>query len=264
MSLDAKDALAASAVAIASARAAGKIQRERSGSVGEIRYKGQIDPVTEIDLLCEEEIIRRIKETFPGHDILAEESGESVTSGSKNKWIIDPLDGTVNYAHGYPCYCVSIALEHEGDVVLGVIYNHVLDELFAAEKGKGATLNGKPISVSPITNLRKSLLVTGFAYDVGHSDNDNLDHFGNFIKQCQAVRRPGSAALDLVYTAMGRFEGFWELKLNSWDVAAGFLIMQEAGGQVTKLDGNPLSVYDREILASNGLVHDEMVEILKK
>lgn len=263
MGLDAKEALAAASVAVEAAMAAGKIQRQRSGHVGEIRYKGQIDPVTEIDTLCEQEIVRRIKESFPDHDILAEESGDLIKSGSKNKWIIDPLDGTVNYAHGYPCYCVSIALEHEGRVVLGVVYNPVLDELFAAEKNKGATLNGKPIAVSPIAGLRESLLVTGFAYDVGHSPDNNLNHFGNFIKQCQAVRRPGSAALDLVYTAMGRFEGFWELKLHAWDMAAGQLIVEEAGGTVSRFDGGPLDIYGNEILASNGRVHQAMIEVLK-
>lgn len=245
--------------------AAGKIQRERRDRIGKIHYKGQIDPVTEVDTLCEREIVRRIKESFPDHDILAEESGDLAgKAGSKSKWIIDPLDGTVNYAHGYPCYCVSIALEHEGGVVLGVVYNPVLDELFAAEKGKGATLNGKPIAVSPITDLQKSLLATGFAYDVGHSPENNLDHFGSFIKECQAVRRPGSAALDLVYTAMGRFEGFWELKLHAWDMAAGQLIVKEAGGTVSRFDGSPLDIYGNEILASNGQVHHAMIEVLKR
>ena len=159
---------------------------------------------------------------------------------------------------------MSIALEHEGEIIVGVVYNPCLDELFVAEKGKGVTLNSDPISVSTISKLKDSLLVTGFTPEVVHSLNDNVDVFRNFMKASQAVRRPGSAAMDLCYTAMGRFEGFWELKLNSWDVAAGFLIMQEAGGKVTKLNGNPLSVYDREILASNGLVHQEMLDVLVK
>lgn len=250
-------------VAVDAALAAGRIQRQRSCDVGEIRYKGDIDPVTEVDLLCEKEIIRRIKERFPDHDILAEESGDT-KGDSMNKWFIDPLDGTVNYAHGYPCYCVSIALAHEGDVVVGVVYNPNLDELFVAEKGKGATLNSEPIAVSSIKDLKQSLLVTGFAYDVGRSHDDNLNHFFNFIKKCQAVRRPGSAAMDLVYTAMGRFEGFWELKLNPWDMAAGRLILEEAGGEVTRFDGSPHSIHDKEILASNGLVHAAMIEVLKR
>ena len=265
MGIDGKNiSTAALTVAISAARLAGKIQCERINRIGEITYKSQIDPVTEVDTLCEQEIIREIKKSFPDHDVLAEESGESIKVGGKNKWIIDPLDGTVNYAHGYPCYCVSIALEYDGNIVLGVIYNPVLDEMFAAEKDRGATLNGEPITVSTVANLKESLLVTGFAYDVSSSTNDNLSHFGNFIKECQAVRRPGSAALDLVYTAMGRFEGFWELKLKSWDMAAGQLILKEAGGKVTRFDGSPFNIYDDEILASNGLVHQAMIEVLKK
>jgi myo-inositol-1(or 4)-monophosphatase len=256
-----KDALE---VAIEAARAAGKIQRDRSQSIGRISSKGLRDLVTEVDILCEQEVIRIIKKRFPDHQFLAEESGASEVSSSPSKWIIDPLDGTINYAHGFPCYCVSIGLEHEGEIIVGVVYNPNLDELFVAEKGKGATLNAVPISVSTIPKLEDSLLVTGFTPEVVHSLDDNIDIFRDFMKASQAVRRPGSAAIDLCYTAMGRFEGFWELKLNAWDVAAGYLIMEEAGGKVTKLDGTPLSVYDRQILASNGLVHDEMVAILKK
>ena len=251
-------------IAVEAALAAGKIQRERSHKIGRISKKGSHDLVTEVDTLCEQEVIRIIKKRFPGHLFLAEESRASQGKSSPSKWIIDPLDGTINYAHGFPCYCVSIGLEHEGKIIVGVVYNPCLDELFVAEKGKGATLNSDPISVSTIPKLKDSLLVTGFNPEVVHSLNDNIDTFRNFMKASQAVRRPGSAAMDLCYTAMGRFEGFWELKLNSWDVAAGFLIMQEAGGKVTKLNGNPLSVYDREILASNGLVHQEMLDVLGK
>jgi myo-inositol-1(or 4)-monophosphatase len=256
-----KDALE---VAIEAAKAAGKIQRDRSQNIGRISSKGSHDLVTEVDFLCEEEVIRIIKKRFPDHQFLAEESGASEESSSPSKWIIDPLDGTINYAHGFPCYCVSIGLEHEGEIIVGVVYNPNLDELFVAEKGKGATMNSVPISVSTLPKLEDSLLVTGFTPEVVHSQDDNMDIFRDFMKASQAVRRPGSAAMDLCYTAMGRFEGFWELKLHPWDVAAGYLIMEEAGGKVTKLDGNPLSVYDRQILASNGLVHDEMVTILKK
>lgn len=252
-------------VAIEAALAAGKIQRDRSDKVGPVRYKGEIDPVTEVDLLCEKTIIDTIKKRFPDHDFLAEESGlENGNKLSKNKWIIDPLDGTVNYAHGYPCYCVSIGLECDGDVIVGVIYNPSLDELFVAEKGKGATMNSRPITVSSTTSLKQSLLATGFAYDVTKASNDNLQHFGNFIKASQAVRRPGSAAMDLVYTAMGRFDGFWEMKLHAWDVAAGTLIVREAGGMISRLDGTEASIYDRQILASNGHIHQAMVEVLLK
>lgn len=254
-----KDALE---VAVEAALAAGKIQRERSQKIGKISAKGKFDLVTEVDLLCEQEIIRIIKKRFPDHEFLAEESGASKGPSSPSKWIIDPLDGTINYAHGFPVYCVSIGLEHEGELIVGVVYNPCLDELFVGEKGKGATMNGNPIAVSKITELQDSLLVTGFTPEVVHSDDDNMGRFSDFMKASQAVRRPGSAAIDICYTAMGRFEGFWELKLHAWDVAAGIVIMREAGGTVTKLDGNPLSVYDRQILASNGLVHEAMVEIL--
>ncbi|MDA0690974.1 MAG: inositol monophosphatase family protein [Nitrospinae bacterium] len=256
-----KDALE---VAVSAALAAGKIQRERSQNIGKISHKGKFDLVTEVDFLCEQEVIRIIKKRFPDHEFLAEESGASQGLSSSSKWIIDPLDGTINYAHGFPVYCVSIGLEHEGELILGVVYNPCMDELFVAEKGQGATMNGNPIAVSTIPELKDSLLVTGFTPEVVHSDDDNMGRFSDFMKASQAVRRPGSAAIDICYTAMGRFEGFWELKLHAWDVAAGIVIMREAGGTVTRLNGNPLSVYDRQILASNGLVHAEMVEILAR
>jgi len=248
-------------MAIEAALEAGKIQRERSSRIGNISFKGDIDIVTEVDLLCEKEIIGRIKKLYPDHDILAEESG-ATQGNSKYRWIIDPLDGTVNYSHGFPSYCVSIALEKNGEIVLGVIYSPCLDELFVAEKDSGSTLNSKPISVSSISSLKRSLLITGFAYDVGQSENDNLDHFQNFVKESQAVRRMGSAALDLCYMAMGRADGFWEINLHAWDMAAGVLIIREAGGQVTKFDGSEFQIDGREILATNRLVHQEMIDIL--
>ena len=250
-------------VAVEAALAAGRILKERADSIGKIQYKGEIDPVTEVDLLCEQEVIGRIKKAFPGHAFLAEESG-ATAGDADHLWIIDPLDGTVNYAHGYPCYCVSIGYQHKGEVVAGVVYNPCLDELFVAGKGQGATLNGKSISVSATTELKQSLLATGFPYDINESSDNNLDHFQNFIKACQAIRRPGSAAMDLCYTAMGRFEGFWELKLHPWDYAAGWLMVEEAGGQVTRFDGSPFQMGDRSILASNGHIHSAMVDVLMK
>jgi myo-inositol-1(or 4)-monophosphatase len=250
-------------VAVAAALAAGRIQKERAGRIGEIQYKSEIDPVTEVDLLCEKEIIASIKKQFPGHAFLAEESG-ATEGDADHLWIIDPLDGTVNYAHGYPCYCVSIGYQCKGEVVVGVVYNPCLDELFVAEKGRGATLNGKAIAVSLVTELKKSLLATGFAYDINQSSNNNLDHFQNFIKACQAIRRPGSAAMDLCYTAMGRFEGFWELKLHPWDYAAGWLMVEEAGGKVTRFDSSPFQMGDRSVLASNGHIHSAMTDILQQ
>jgi myo-inositol-1(or 4)-monophosphatase len=250
-------------VAVEAALAAGRIQQERADSIGQIQYKSEIDPVTEIDLLCEQEVIGRIRKAFPGHAFLAEESG-ATQGDADHLWIIDPLDGTVNYAHGYPCYCVSVGYQRKGEVVAGVVYNPCLDELFVAEKGQGATLNGKPIAVSTTTDLKQSLLATGFAYDINETEDNNLDHFQNFIKACQAVRRPGSAAMDLCYTAMGRFEGFWELKLHPWDYAAGWLMIEEAGGMVTRFDGSPFQMGDRSILTSNGHVHTAMVSVLMK
>ena len=252
-------------VAVEAARAAGRIQSERADNIRDISEKGGLrgDVVTEVDLLCEKEIIDRIRKAFPDHAILAEESG-STQGDAKNKWIIDPLDGTLNYSHGYPCYCVSIGLEHDGEPVVGVIYNPNLDEMFVAEKGKGATLNGKAISVSTTDSLDKSLLVTGFTPKIVGSEDDNLKHFCDFMQACQAVRRPGSAAMDFVYTAMGRFDGFWEAHLSPWDMAAGVLIVEEAGGTVTRFDGSPFSVYDDNVLATNGHVHQEMVEVLSK
>ncbi len=252
-------------VAVEAARAAGRIQSEHIGNICDISEKDGVrgDVVTEVDLLCEKEIIDRIQKSFPDHTILAEESG-GTQGDAKNKWIIDPLDGTLNYSHGFPCYCVSIGLECEGELVVGVIYNPNLDELFVAEKGQGATLNGRPIRVSTTDTLEKSLLVTGFTPKIVGSEDDNLDHFCNLMKACQAVRRPGSAAIDFCYTAMGRFDGFWEAHLNPWDMAAGVLIVREAGGIVTAFDGGPFSIYDNNVLATNGYVHQEMVSILAR
>ena len=252
-------------VAVEAAYAAGKIQSKHADNVLDISEKGGLrgDVVTEVDLLCEKEIIGRIHSAFPGHAILAEESG-ATRGDPKNKWIIDPLDGSLNYSHGYPCYCVSIGLEHDGELVIGVIYNPNLDELFVAEKGQGTTLNGKPIKISTIDTLEKSLLVTGFTPKIVGSEDDNLSHFCDFMKTCQAVRRPGSAAMDFCYTAMGRFDGFWEAYLSPWDMAAGVLIVREAGGTVTSFDGGAFSIYENHVLATNGKIHQQMVNILVK
>ena len=250
-------------VAVEAALAAGKIQTLHADKIQTITEKSGLrgDVVTEVDLLCEKEIIGRIQKVFPNDAILAEESG--VTIGNINKkWIIDPLDGSLNYSHGYPCYCVSIGVEHNNELVVGVIYNPNLDELFVAEKGRGATLNGKAFKVSTTKTLEKSLLVTGFTPKIVGSEDDNLQHFCNFMKSCQAVRRPGSAAMDLCYTAMGRFDGFWEAYLNSWDMAAGVLIVREAGGRVTAFDGGSFSIYEKHILATNGKIHQQMVDVL--
>jgi myo-inositol-1(or 4)-monophosphatase len=247
------------------ARDAGRVLIEKAGRSLRVSTKGDIDLVTEADLAAEKLIIERIRTHYPRHAILAEESGASngnLAGPDEWKWIIDPLDGTTNYAHGYPCFCVSIAVEHKGDVELGVVYDPVRDELFAAERGQGATLNDRTIRVSEVDELNSAMLCTGFPYDV-RLRPDFARHFTNFIMQAQAVRRDGSAALDLAYLACGRFDGFWEDGLNPWDVAAGKLLVEEAGGRVSDYRGVELDIYQREMLASNGLVHEPMMEILK-
>ena len=250
-------------VALYAASNAGKILKDNFGKSLEIDFKGDINLVTHIDRLCEETIVNIVRDRYPDHQILAEE-GEGKRSESPYRWIIDPLDGTTNYAHGFPFFCVSIALEKDSEVVLGIIYDPLLEELFMAEKGKGAHLNNKKIKVSSTEDLNHSLLATGFPYDLRETKENNLDHFSNFIMSAQAVRRAGSAALDLCYVAMGRFDGFWELKLSPWDVAAGSLIVKEAGGIVTNFKGRDFDIYSKEILASNKKIHKEMVQVLKK
>ena len=257
-------------IAIQSALKGGEILNEHRGRVKNIGYKDEVNLVTEVDKISEETILKIIKKNFPDHAILTEES-EGKKSKSTYKWIIDPLDGTTNYAHGFPMYCVSVALEKDGEIILGVVYNPNLDELFVAEKGKGAIFSEgfrghklkRKISVSQTTELSQSLLATGFPYDIRKSKIDNLDHFANFYKKAQAVRRGGSAALDLCYLAMGRFDGFWELKLSPWDMAAGKLMVEEAGGKVTDFLGGSFNIYLKEILASNGKIHQQMIDVLK-
>jgi myo-inositol-1(or 4)-monophosphatase len=178
--------------------------------------------------------------------------------------VIDPLDGTMNYAHGYPRFCVSVGIQREGKGEIGVVYDPLLDELFQAQRGKGATRNGKPLRVSKVDSLGRALLATGFAYDVHQSFDDNIDHFARFVKRARGLRRDGSAALDLCYVAAGRFDGFWELKLKPWDVAAGGLIVEEAGGRLSDFSGNPSKGDGRETLASNGLLHEQMLALLQK
>lgn len=243
------------------AKEAGKILRDYFGRKIKISHKGQIDLVTEVDLLSETYIKEQITSHYPKHQILAEEGGLTTTP-SEYRWIIDPLDGTTNYAHGYPVFAVSIALERAGQIVLGVVYDPMRDELFVAEAGGGATLNNRPIHVSNTDILGKSLLVTGFPYDIKTSEKTNLNYFSIFSLTARAVRRDGSAALDLCYTAAGRFDGFWEMKLGPWDAAAGILLITEAGGQISRFDGSPFDLYRSDLLATNGLIHKEMSQIL--
>lgn len=249
-------------IAITAAKSAGLILKKNLGKARSIEYKGVIDIVTEMDRKAEDLIIKTIKKEFPEHGILTEESNEQKSS-SEYRWIIDPLDGTTNYSHGHPVFCVSIALEKEGEIILGVVYDPVLNELFTAEKDKDAFMNNKKIKVSKIRELTKSLLATGFPYDVRTSRQNNLDHFSNFAVRAQAIRRAGSAALDMCYVACGRFDGFWEMKLKPWDTAAAMLIIREAGGMVTDFNGGPFSMYSGETLASNGLIHNEMLNVLQ-
>ncbi|MBW2540801.1 MAG: inositol monophosphatase [Deltaproteobacteria bacterium] len=247
------------------AREAGQIQRENYEGDFEIKTKSAvIDLVTDVDRACERLIVDGIRAQRPGDAILSEEGGGSDTPDADWRWVIDPLDGTTNYAHGYPRFCVSIGVEHRGIATLGVVYDPLLDELFSALRGRGAALNGRPLRVSAEARLDHAMLSTGFAYDVHSSDDDNLDHFAAFAKTAQAIRRDGSAALNLCYVAAGRFDGFWELKLDPWDVAAGCLIVEEAGGRTSDFSGRGPCTSGRETIASNALLHDAMVEMLQR
>jgi myo-inositol-1(or 4)-monophosphatase len=251
-------------LAMAAAKEAGRIQMHHFGHSHPVEYKEKFNPVTEVDRLCEQAIVKMILDAYPEHDILTEESPFK-GKGSSWKWIIDPLDGTTNYLYGYPCFCVSIGLEVEGEVRLGVVYNPILEEIFHVEKGEGAYLNGSQISVSKTNKLERSFLCTGFPYDVREQVDFYLRYFRKFLTRSFAIRRPGSAALDLSYLAAGRFDGFWELKLRPWDVAAGGLMVSEAGGEVSDFQGKPFNIYySGEILASNGIIHQEMLQAIRE
>jgi myo-inositol-1(or 4)-monophosphatase len=247
------------------AREAGRIQREHYEGEFEIYTKSAvIDLVTDVDRACERLIVEAIQTERPGDAILAEEGGGTDDPDAEWRWVIDPLDGTTNYAHGYPRFCVSIGIEHRGIATVGVVYDPLLDELFSAVRGRGATLNGRPLQVSSETRLNRAMLATGFAYDVHRSADDNLNHFAAFAKTAQAIRRDGSAALNLCYIAAGRFDGFWELKLHPWDVAAGILIVEEAGGRTSDFSGHQSCASGRETVASNTHLHEAMLEILQR
>jgi len=249
-------------VAMDAALKAGRYAKSRKGKIKRITYKGSINLVTDVDAACEDMIVRAVRSNFPDHEILAEESYHKPGSGDY-RWVIDPLDGTTNYSRSLPIYSVSIALEYRSKTVLGVVYNPERDELFHAESGKGAYLNKKRIHVSEVSRLKQALLVTGFAYNMNSAKNDNVGFFKAFLKRSLAVRRLGSAAIDLCYVACGYFDGFWEMNLHPWDSAAGTLIVQEAGGKVTKFNGKGYTPYDKEILATNASIHAKMVKILK-
>ncbi len=246
----------------AAAREAGRVLGDNYGNRGEIMYKGTVDLVTRFDRLAQDMIFRRLSDAFPDHGFLAEE-GLDRAGASEFRWIFDPLDGTTNFAHTFPVFCVSVALQQQGSVILGVVYDPTRDELFEAVRGRGARLNGRPVTVSEVAELGRSLLATGFPYDVRTSSVNNVREFGEFIVRAQAVRRCGSAALDLCYVACGRFDGFWELKLKPWDVAAGALIVEEAGGNISNFEGGHFDPFAGEALASNGLIHGEMMTVLR-
>jgi len=257
------------------ARQAGQILRAGYQQEHQVDYKGVIDPVTEIDRQSEEYLLGEIRKQFPDHHILAEESGG--TNGNRDQWYIDPLDGTVNYAHNIPIFCVSIAYASNGTtstspsgtmslsagLSLGAVYDPMRDEMFTAERGKGAHLNGRPLQVSGVANLNRSLLVTGFPYDAWDSEFDNFANFVKLSKKSMGVRRLGSAALDLCYVAAGRLDGFWELALSPWDVAAGGLICEEAGGHVTDVFGGPDYISPpQSVLATAPGIHARLLEEL--
>ncbi|MDR0310525.1 MAG: inositol monophosphatase [Acidobacteriota bacterium] len=245
------------------ARKAGALLRERFNTRFSVEQKGVINLVTEVDLAAEKLIVSHIRGAFPDHAILAEE-GHSDTESGPTRWIIDPLDGTTNYAHGYPVFAVSIGIEIDGKIEWGAVYDPMRDELFTARRGAGARLNGVPLRVSETAALNESLLATGFPYDIRTGPRKNLAEFSAFAVLTHGVRRGGSAALDLCYVAAGRLDGFWEHNLRPWDCAAGYLAVREAGGIVTDYSGNQGSIYVSETLASNGRIHEEMKAVLEK
>jgi len=248
--------------AVKAAKAAGKIHKRYYGKVRDIRFKSgnQLNLVTEVDGRCEKIIFGLLKKSFPSHTFWGEETGGKLDDANYT-WIVDPLDGTTNYAHAYPFFCVSIALVKDGQLLAGVIYDSLRNECFTAEKNKGAFLNGRRLQVSKVRTLQKSLLCTGFAYGVLKTLY-NFENFQNFVLRSQGVRRDGSAAMNLAYVAAGRFEGFWERGIKAWDMAAGVLLVLEAGGKVTDISGKPFDLLAQNALASNGLVHSQIFKTL--
>jgi len=244
------------------ADAAGEIIHANWHKPKTIDYKGAIDLVTETDRQCERTIVGILTSHFPEHSILAEEETLLERHENSYRWIVDPLDGTTNFAHGYPHFCVSIALEQEGEVILGLVYDPLRHECFRAIKDHGATLNGQSIRCSTIDDLDKALLATGFPYDRREHADYYLSYFNAFLTRCQGIRRDGSAALDLCYVACGRIDGYWELKLKPWDVAAGSLIVAEAGGSLSDYHGQPFDIRGGETLAANALIHAQMARIV--
>ena len=248
--------------AIHAALTVGQMLRENLSKPHQIHFKGVIDMVTEMDRESERLLLDMLQSAFPQYGFMGEEGSRS-QEVENGRWIVDPVDGTTNYSHGYPLFSVSIALEKSAEVVLGVVFNPVSNELFVAEKGGGATLNGQPIHVSSSAALGQSLLASGFPYDVWSSPVNNFREWSEFMRRTVSVRCDGAASLDLCHVAMGRVDGYWELDLEAWDMAAGALIVQEAGGMISRVSGEPFSITGKNILASNGHLHQAMLEILK-
>lgn len=244
---------------------AGALLREAYHQPRDVRYKGDVNLVTQADEDAERLILAKLREAFPEHGILAEESGET-DGASRYTWVVDPLDGTTNFTHGFPVFAVSLGLrDPDGEMVLGVVYDPLRDECFAGARGHGVTLNGQPMAVSGRDKLSQSLLATGFAYDRHTARDNNVASFSRFIRRAQGVRRAGAAALDLAYVACGRLDGFWERMLDCWDVAAGIVLVREAGGVATDYWGGEAFLYSGEyILASNGRIHEQMLEVLEE
>lgn len=251
------------AVATEAVLRAGGIQKKRYGQRIEIHHKGEIDLVTEVDRACEAAILDLLRSRFPGHDIVTEESTIERT-GSRYVWFVDPLDGTTNFTHGYPFFCSSVALTVNGEVVAGAVFDPLKEELFTSERGSGAHLNGAKLRVSSSRDLLRSLLVTGFPYDLRGDLQRSLRLFNRFMGRARGIRRDGAAALDLCYLAAGRVDGFWEERLKPWDIMAGDLMVEEAGGRVSRFDGTPVELRADEVLATNALLHDAMLEVLRR
>jgi myo-inositol-1(or 4)-monophosphatase len=251
------------AVAAQAVLKAGAIQKERYGTEFQVHRKGEIDLVTEVDRACEAAILEILRGRFPSHDFVTEETHLDRT-GSSHLWFIDPLDGTTNFTHSYPFFCASVGLAIDGVVVAGAIFDPLREELFTGERGRGAFMNGRPLRVSGAQNLLESLLATGFPYDL-HSDvAHRIRLFTRFSRKARGIRRDGAAALDLCYVAAGRFDGFWEEQLQPWDMMAGSVIVEEAGGRVSRFDGSPHALRADQVLATNGRIHDAMIEVLQR
>jgi len=246
---------------VEAAVAAGNLMYRRLGRIKKISYKGRMNLVTDVDKAAEALIIKKLSSVY-NYQVLAEESAPD-TRSAETKWVIDPLDGTTNFAHGFTFFCVSIALEYKGRPVVGVVYEPVRKEIFSAIKAKGAYLGRKKIRVSKVRRLSGGLLATGFPYGYKKATTLNVKYFKKFLRKAQAIRRAGSAALDLCYVACGRFDGFWEMDLNPWDTAAGSLIVSEAGGRLSDFKGRTFSHYKKEVCATNGKIHRQMLEVLK-